>query len=147
MRYRFPSFEKRNTLPVCIEIPVRWGDMDSFGHVNNTIFFQYFEVARIEYFQKIQILSEDIGPILASTSCRFIAPITFPDEIYATAQVYTLEEFGFLMRYALYSKKRKTIVASGEGKIVSYHYKEHKKTLLPIEWKNNITVLEQHNFQ
>jgi acyl-CoA thioester hydrolase len=147
MSYLFPPFKEKEALPVCINVPVRWGDMDSFGHVNNTVFFQYFEVARIEYFQKIRILAEDVAPILASTSCRFISPITFPDQIYATAQVYKLEEFGFLMRYALYSQKTERIVASGEGRIVAYHYQEHKKVRLPTEWSQNIKALENMNSQ
>ena len=40
--------------PVVIEIPVAWGDMDAFQHVNNVTYFKYFESARIAYFEKIK---------------------------------------------------------------------------------------------
>ncbi|MHA2239162.1 MAG: acyl-CoA thioesterase, partial [Candidatus Hodarchaeales archaeon] len=42
--------------PVTVQIPVAWGDMDSFGHVNNTKFFKYFETARIKYFEEIGLV-------------------------------------------------------------------------------------------
>ena len=116
--------------------------MDSFGHVNNTVFFRFFEIARIAYFEKIQILQQPIGPILASTSCRFLAPIVFPDNIFATAHVYALNEFGFDMGYALYSEKKQRIVAKGEGKIISYDYEQHKKVSLPKVWRRQITIVE-----
>ena len=139
----YPSFEERYTLPVCIPIPVRWGDMDSFGHVNNTVFFRFFEIARIAYFEKMQILNQPVGPILASTSCRFLAPIVFPDNIFATAQVYEIHEFGFDMAYALYSEKNHRIVSKGTGKIISYHYEQHKKVSLPEQWQLQIKDIEK----
>ena len=38
--------------PVVVDIPVRWADMDPFQHVNNTVYFRYFEIARISYFER-----------------------------------------------------------------------------------------------
>ena len=38
--------------PVILELPVQWGEMDAYGHVNNTVFFRYFESARMEYLRK-----------------------------------------------------------------------------------------------
>ena len=39
--------------PVAVDRPVRWGDMDAFQHVNNTVYFRWFECARLEYFQAV----------------------------------------------------------------------------------------------
>src|SRR4051812_27249954 len=56
---------------VTVEIPVAWGDMDAFGHVNNTVYFRWFESARIAYFEKIglneRMKRDKKGPILART--------------------------------------------------------------------------------
>jgi acyl-CoA thioester hydrolase len=53
--------------PVVVEIPVAWGDMDYFRHVNNIVFFRYFESARIEYLERIgfrELADDDpVGPI------------------------------------------------------------------------------------
>jgi len=70
--------------PVVIEVPVAWGEMDAFGHVNNIVYFRYFESARLAYFYKLDLIDmmtkTGIGPILASTSCRFKIPLTYPDK-------------------------------------------------------------------
>ena len=38
--------------PIVIELPVQWGEMDAYGHVNNTVLFRYFESARMAYFER-----------------------------------------------------------------------------------------------
>ena len=76
--------------PVYISIPIQWGDMDAFGHVNNIVYPQFFKSARIAYFEKMRIVGDtasNIGPILASTQCKFIYPLRYPDNIWATAKV------------------------------------------------------------
>ncbi len=71
--------------PVVITLPVQWGDQDAFGHVNNTVYFRWFESARIAYFERIGLSHvldvEPIAPILASISCDYRRPITFPDTV------------------------------------------------------------------
>ena len=68
--------------PVVIEIPVAWGDMDAFQHVNNTVYFRFFESARIAYFEELDLIGlmreTGIGPILAAADCRFKNPPNLP---------------------------------------------------------------------
>ena len=76
--------------PVYTSIPIQWGDMDAFGHVNNIVYLKFFESARIAYFEKMGIVGDtasNTGPILASTQCKFIYPLRYPDNIWATAKV------------------------------------------------------------
>lgn len=67
-------------------IPVRWGDMDAYGHVNNTVYFRYFEQARVEWLeQQGSRVSPDepVGPVIINASCTFYMPVNYP----ATVQV------------------------------------------------------------
>jgi len=77
--------------PVVIEFSVAWGDMDAFQHVNNVMYFKYFESARIAYFEKIKFQDymekTAIGPILANTQCTFKIPLTYPDQVSVGAKV------------------------------------------------------------
>ena len=61
-------------------LPVRWGDQDALGHVNNARYFTYFEQARIEALDLLLSSGwvDDAGPILASITCDFKRPITHP---------------------------------------------------------------------
>jgi acyl-CoA thioester hydrolase len=61
-------------------IPLRWGDMDAFAHLNNTLYFRLIEEARIQWFMQLglNISVGDNGPILAHAACDFIKPMTYP---------------------------------------------------------------------
>ena len=133
--------------PVVIEMPIAWGDMDAFQHVNNTMYFKYFESARIAYFEKLdfnrQMIKTGIGPILATTQCRFKIPLTYPDQVSVGAKVDLIEKDRFLMKYLVVSHKHKYIAATGDGLLVSFNYHESKKAPLPDEIRAPITDLEQ----
>ncbi len=135
----------RPIAPVSLLIPVQWGEMDAFEHVNNIVYFRYFESARIAYFQKMGIVgdpSRHVGPILASTSCKFIYPLSFPDSIYASARVREVGVDRFTMEYTVYSEGKQRLAAKGEGVIVSYDYREKRKAALPDFWRSAIAALE-----
>lgn len=133
--------------PVVIEIPVVWGEMDAFQHVNNIVYFRYFESVRIAYFEKIKYMDimqqTGIGPILASTRCKFIFPLSYPDRVYACARAANVESDRFFMEYCIISQNRQKIAAEGEGTIVSFNYQENRKASLPAEIKNRILELEK----
>lgn len=66
-------------LTLGIDIPVAWGEQDSFGHLNNVVYFRYFENIRMYYLERIGALrshvEEGIGVILATTTCDFLRPV------------------------------------------------------------------------
>ena len=105
--------------PVVIEIPVAWGEMDSFQHVNNIVYFRYFESARILYSEMLGLhkLKDDtgIGPILGSTSCKYKFPLTYPDTVSVGAKIVGIEEDRFSMKYVVVSHRHKRIAAEGDG--------------------------------
>ena len=113
--------------PVVIAESVLWGEMDAFNHVNNTVYFRYFESARIAYFMAIGYLdwmeAEGSGPILASTSCRFRRPLTWPDDLQIGAGGSQLSEDRFTMEYAVYSASQQTVAAVGQGVVVHFDYR------------------------
>ena len=62
-------------------IPVRWGDMDAYGHVNNTVYFRFFEQARCEWIEHMGFRvspEEATGPVIINASCTFLAPVNYP---------------------------------------------------------------------
>ncbi len=134
--------------PVVIEIPIAWGEMDSFQHVNNIVYFRYFESIRMAYFGKLDVWTfmeeTGIGPILSSTKCRFRFPLTYPDMISGGGRVTRLEAGRYVMEYKLISHEHRKVAAEGEGLIVSYDYREKRKAPLPEELKRRIQSLENN---
>jgi acyl-CoA thioester hydrolase len=132
--------------PVVVDLPVVWGEMDAYGHVNNIVYFRYFETARMAYFERLNapsFLSRDpLGPILASTSCRFRSPLAFPDQVSVGARTARVDDDRFVMFYAVYSHRLKQVAAEGEGLVVCFDYRENRKAPLPPELKQRISELE-----
>ena len=66
-----------------MRMPIRWGDMDAMGHVNNTVYFRYIEQARISWFDQIACSPDPAGegPVIVTAHCSFIKQLTYPGEI------------------------------------------------------------------
>jgi acyl-CoA thioester hydrolase len=64
-------------------LPIRWGDMDAYGHVNNTVYFRYAEQARCEWLSKIGCIVGPVGvaPVIINASCTFFKPMTHPGTV------------------------------------------------------------------
>lgn len=138
--------ELLRAFPVVIEIPVAWGEMDAFGHVNNIVYFRYFESARIAYFDHVvyeKLMEEEgLGPILAATSCRYRLPLTFPDAVSVGARVASVGEDRFRMEYRVVSHLHQKIAAEGDGDVVSYDYRNATKAPLPDAVRLRIEAIE-----
>lgn len=135
--------------PVIVEVPVVWGEMDAFGHVNNIVYFRYFETARIAYFEKLDVpeflAREPVGPILAETACRFRAALSYPDTVLIGARVASVGEDRFVMRYAVFSHRLGRLAAEGEGTLVCFDYRRNRKAPVPERLRAHIAGLEAGN--
>ena len=130
-----------------IDHNIEWGDMDALQHVNNIEYFKYFQVARIAYFEKINsdsVFGETPIPlILASTQCKFIYPLTFPDSVSVGVRVDAMADQYFTMKYAVVSHKHQRLVAIGDAKVVMFDYVNNKKACIPSEIRRAIIDLEK----
>ena len=130
-----------------LEMDVEWGDMDALQHVNNVEYFKYFQKARIAYFEKNNsdnLFTESrISTILASTQCKFIYPLKYPDNIVIGARVDSIANDYFTMKYAVISNNNQRLVAIGDAKVVMFDYEKNKKTSIPEVIKERIIELEK----
>jgi acyl-CoA thioester hydrolase len=131
--------------PVIVEIAVAWGEMDAFQHVNNVVYFRYFETARIAYFERAGWATPAgaIGPILGSTSCAFKFPLTYPDTVAVGARVTRIEADRVTMHCRAVSRRHGRIAAENESVVVAYDYAERRRAALPDEVRARIEALER----
>lgn len=133
--------------PVIITQEVHWGDMDAFQHVNNKIYFRYFEDVRLAYLQRIGALeymqSSKTGPILASTSCNYRAPVLYPDTVHIATRTRDLQAKRVTMEYVVFSEQQQKVVADGEGLIVYYDFAVGRSAEIPEHIANEIKTLQQ----
>ncbi len=141
-----PTSPDLGGFPVTVRLPVQWGDMDLYGHVNNTVFFRYFESARIDYLVRCGFTASyeraGIGAILHSTDCRFRRALLYPDEVVAATRTLRVEEDRCVMEYRLVSLGQEAVAATGGGVVVSYDYGKSVKTPIPDVVRRGIEALE-----
>lgn len=139
------SSELLQTYPVVIEIPVAWGEMDAFGHVNNAVYFRYFETARSVYFEQsgmFQLMKETgEGPILAAINCRFKVPVVYPDKLLVGVRVVLVEDDRYTINHRVVSTQHNRVAAEGDGLIVNYDYRAGKKMRLSAAMRRTMDAV------
>lgn len=131
---------------VIVTLPVFWGDMDSLGHVNNIIYFRWFESARIEYFNRLSFSADatggQLGPILAAATCNFRRQSTFPDSVSIGARMARMGKSSFTLEHQVYSHAQSAIVADGSSTIVTFDYSTNKSHPMPEPFREAARSLE-----
>lgn len=132
--------------PIVIELDVAWGDMDSYAHVNNVVYFRYFENARIAYLDRVGWMASmretGLGPIVASTQARFRKAVSYPDRLRVGARVIDIQPDRVTFEFKLVSKKLNAVVCEGQAVVVSYDYKLNAKAPIPDAIRKAIEELE-----
>jgi acyl-CoA thioester hydrolase len=132
--------------PVVVSLEVEWGDQDSFGHVNNTVYLKWCETARVVYLGKVgvwqMIKNEGRGPILASISCDYRQPVVFPDTVRVGARVSKIGRSSFRMEHLVVSVSRNAVVAESHSALVFIEYEKGKSLPLPAEIRRAMEQLE-----
>lgn len=150
-RARLCSAMALERFPVTIRLPVQWGEMDSYGHVNNVVYIRYFEGARIAYFRALGLPgwvdknpnAPHGGPILHSTRARYRIPLTFPDTVTVGTRVTKVDDDRFTMELSAWSESHQAIAADGEAVIVVYDYARAQKARIDDVLRAAIARVEQ----
>ena len=128
-----------------IPIPVRWGDMDSMGHVNNVKYFTYDEQTRIDYFASLMKNDprfwKDYGLILARIECDFISQVHAPATLDARFRITDFGRTSLKTQAGMFHGDK--LVAVTRGVLVWFDYKQGKALPIPDEVKNNIRSFEK----
>ena len=117
-------------------VPMRWGEMDALGHMNNVAYFRYFEQARISWFDAlgIQYLPSTQGPILGTMSCKYLRPAIYPANIEITTYVGNPGRSSFMMFHEMYQAEDPAVLyAEANAVMVWIDISQGKSRLLP-EW-------------
>lgn len=104
-----------------IEVTVRWCDMDAFGHVNNSIYFSYFEMARIAWWDTIHenISFEKEGPVIIDAHCVFLKALFYPEIVTVKLYAGPPGRSSYQHYYEIFSKSQPDLkYAEGSTKVV-----------------------------
>jgi len=115
-------------------IPVRWGDMDALGHVNNTVYFRYMEQARVEWLEAMDLRLEPgqtEGVVIVNASCTFLIPVTYPTTLEIRLLVGDPGRSSVPTYYEMRCLGDDTLYAEGAAKVVWIDGRTGKSIPLP----------------
>lgn len=114
--------------------PIRWGDMDAMGHVNNTVYFRYMEQTRISWFSFLGLPPDPTGegPIIVNTFCNFLRELAYPGDIICRHYVGAIGRSSFdTMIDIVRADDPQTVCAAGGAKVVWVNFPKRKSEPLP----------------
>ncbi len=119
-----------------MRIPIRWGDMDAMGHLNNGTYFRYLETIRIDWMYGIGAVPDPQGegPVIVNAFCNFYQQLVYPGDV--LVKMYTsdpgrttFETWGTMER----ADKPGVICAAGGATTIWVDFQRQKAVALP-EW-------------
>lgn len=123
-------------------IEVRFRDLDALGHVNNAVYFTYFEEGRKHFSRKVFGVSDisDFKFIMAHIQCDFIRPIQFNDHVILQMWVKNIGTKSFSFEYRLVDFSDEAMVyAAGKSIQVCYDYETNRSIEVPAEMRERLT--------
>lgn len=117
-------------------IPIRWGDMDVMGHVNNGSYFRYLEIVRIEWLRSIGCIPDPKGdgPVIVNAFCNFYRQLEYPGDVLTKMYVSepartTFESWATMER----ADRPGTVCAAGGATTIWVNFPSQKAVALP-DW-------------
>jgi len=129
-------------------IEVRFRDLDAIGHVNNAVYFTYFEEGRKHFSKKMFDVSDisDFKFIMAHIQCDFIRPIQFNNHVVLQMWVKNIGTKSFSFEYRIVDFSDEAMVyATGESIQVCYDYEKNRSIEVPAEMKEKLTRYLKHS--
>jgi acyl-CoA thioester hydrolase len=108
--------DRRAAYPYFAHITTRWMDNDAYAHVNNVVYYSFFDTAVNQLLIKSGVLDVRRSPIIGfvvETQCRFFKPITFPDVIDAGIRVARIGKSSVRYEIGIFRNDDKTAAAQG----------------------------------
>ena len=130
--------EARERYPHFLDIPTRWMDNDVYGHVNNVVYYSYFDTVVNEYLIRSGVLDIEKSPVIGlvvETQCRYFAPITFPNEVHAGLRVARLGRSSVRYEIGIFKNDDASAAAQGHFVHVYVERESRRATALPEEMR------------
>lgn len=122
------------TLLHTAHIPVRWGDMDSYGHVNNIIYMQYLEEARVAWFEQAGVAMSNVpfGPVILQTQHTYLRPVVHPATVVVELRAGAVGRSSLVIEHRLTTEENpQTLYGEGYCKLVWIDHASGTSVSLP----------------
>jgi len=133
-----PSPQPRDTYRHYQAIPTRWGDNDVYGHVNNVVYYSFFDTVVNQYLIEQRVLNIEKSTIIGlvvETQCQYFAPISFPDVVHAGLRVAKVGNSSVRYEIGLFRNEEKMASAQGYFVHVYVERASRRSSALPADMR------------
>lgn len=137
-----PEFPFRHKLSV----QLRFNDADIFGHVNNTVYFQFFDLAKLDYFRQIaggKLDENEIAMVVANVNCDFLAPAFLDENLEVLTQYTRLGEKSLHLEQHLVNSRSGEIKSICRTVMVGFDARTNTAIPIADHWRQALTAYEQ----
>ena len=130
--------------PIQTTLTVRWNDMDALGHVNNTVYFSFFEAARIRFYESLNVVptreGKKFGFNLVATSCNFRREICYPADAIIASRIAKIGRSCFHFEHAIFTNGYDDPAAEATAVLVWTDFDARKSVELPDDLRAALEV-------
>lgn len=109
-----------SSFAVIYPLNIEWGDMDAFNHVNNVMYYEYAQRARIFFQAQAGLFDEATRTVVAASSCQYYKPVTYPDVLWIGVRAKKVGNTSVVHEYVYYSTAQDAVVAIGDSVLVFF---------------------------
>jgi acyl-CoA thioester hydrolase len=139
-----PPLSGRDAYAFWREIGTRWADNDAYGHVNNTVYYQWFDTAVNAWLIESGLLDVAAGDpigLVVETGCRYARPLAYPDPVEVGVAVERLGGSSVQYRLGVFAKDETEAAAEGFFVHVYVGRESRRPVPLPEEWREKLSLL------
>ena len=127
-------------------LQIRFNDIDTLGHATNSVYQQYFDLGRMEYFS--DVLQEEMdwqeeGLILVSININYLAPVKLYDEIEVRTKIVKLGNKSLEMVQQVYNLTKQSVAAESKSIMVGFSGKTQQSIPIAERWRKRIANFEK----
>jgi acyl-CoA thioester hydrolase len=126
------------------KVTTRWADNDAYGHVNNTVYYEWFDSAVNAWMIEqgmLDIANGDPIALVVETCCTYAAPLTFPETVEIGLAVAQLGRSSIRYRIGVFAEGGDTAAAEGEFVHVVVNRNTRRPVEIPAPWREKLKAI------
>mgnify|MGYP000018445246 CR=1 FL=1 len=132
----------KHSLPV----QIRFSDVDQFGHMNNSVYFSLYDLAKTTYLRDVmggkELDWKDVAMVVANVNANFFAPVFFSDQLVIQTTTVHLGHKSFTLLQRAVNVAKQEVKCECRTVMVGYNMRNLQAELIPEEWKQAICAFE-----
>ena len=134
----------RSEFRIWLNVTTRWADNDAYGHVNNTIFYQWFDSAVNAWMVEqgmLDIAKGDPIALVVETRCAYFAPLAFPQPVEVGLAIAELGRSSVRYRIGVFGEGESVAAAQGEFVHVVVDRANRRPVEIPAAWRTKLEAI------